>query len=222
VFSKPVSWLPPLLVGCAVPAHYVPRYQEVAARSLDLSGLRRGLSSRAARARLEALGATNIATAHGVDGDEAIAAMTADRARVVLLFRGGRLHRSLPIGCDPGTNTRVYLHLAEAEGATAVILVAAGVRCRGVPAVFVLLDRAAPRRYVIAFDHFPEWFRGVVDPKIVGTRLALGVTFVARGDDGLPWQSALLLACDGRSVSVTPFSMRRALGCSCLYNWFHR
>jgi hypothetical protein len=213
-----------LLVGCAVPAPYVPSHQAISpgATSRDLSGLRRGLPFERARARLEQSGATNIAVARSVSNGVVVEAMTADLAPVVLLFRDGRLHRSLPIGCDAGTNTRVYLHLAEAEGTAAVIVVAGELRSQGVPSVFVLLDREAPRRYVIAFDYFPEWFRGVVDPKIVGTKLALGVTFVARGDDGLPWQRALVLACDGRSVSVTPLSMRKALGCECLYEWFNR
>jgi len=208
------------LSGCLGPAVRLPAHERAAPlreyrpppRGTPLSEVRRELRRR---------GATNVASARGVDGEQELVALTADGLAHVLLFRDGRLSRALPIGCDRGTNVQSFVHLARAEGAAAVVLLSPGLLSRGVPSAFVLLDRRPNRRYVIAHDLFPEWFKGLVDPRIVGAELGWpGVTLVARGDDGRPWDHALIFRCDGKQVEVTPVSMVEAARCGCIRDWY--
>jgi len=207
--------------GCVGPAVHRPIHELVASLPTPSLSLPAGTGLDQALQRLHRIGATNIARARGVEGDDSLEAVTADGLQEVLLFRDGRLSRTLPIGCDRGTNVRSYLHLARSEGRTAVIVLSSTLRHQGVPSVMVLLDREPARRYVIAHDHFPEWFKGLVDPRIVGADLDRpGVIFVARDDSGLPWDNAVIFRCDGRQVQVTPVSMARAARCSCIYDWY--
>ena len=208
------------LSGCFGPAVRLPA-RERAAPLREYRPPPRGTPLPEVRRELSRRGATNVASARGVDGRQELEALTADGLAHVLLFRDGRLSRALPIGCDRGTDVRSFLHLARAEGAVAVVLLSPSVLSRGVPAAFVLLDRRPARRYVIAHDLFPEWFKGVVDPRIVGTELGWpGVTLVARGDDGRPWDQALIFRCDGKRVEITPVSMLEAARCDCIRDWY--
>lgn len=208
------------LSGCFGPAVRLPA-QERAAPLREFRPPPRGTALAEVRRELRRRGATNVVSARGVDGKQALEALTADGLAHVLLFRDGRLSRALPIGCDRGTNVRSFLHLARAEGSAAVVLLSPSLLSRGVPAAFVLLDRRPNRRYVIAHDLFPEWFKGLVDPRIVGTELGWpGVTLVARGDDGRPWDHALVFRCDGKQVEVTTVSMADAARCGCIRDWY--
>jgi len=217
------------LISCMVPSRSVPKYEDV--RQTDLSadslGLRRGVSKLDDVKESLRKRASNVVSAQGLDakgGNAMIEALSADGMAQLLIFKNNKFEKALPVGCEKGTNTKMYLHVAKTEGTNAVIVVSQEIRSRGIPSVIVVLDRDPPKRYAIAYDFFPEWFKGVVDPLMVGGDLDKdGVTFVARGENHLPWDNALILKCDGKKVEVRQVSMQEAAqGCECIGEWFSK
>lgn len=217
--------------SCSIPANFTPTHQPVAKTSITAGelGLKAGVTKKdEAVELLRRNGVTNISTARGLDaGDDKVTidAVTGDNMHEVLLFRNLAFHRALGIGADEGTATRMYIHLAKAEGRNAVIIVSPDIMRDESSSVIVLLDRIPPKRYFISvsMSNFQEWAggRGMTDPMMNGHDLGgAGVTFVARGIEGWPWQYALIVKCDGKQLTITPVDMRKVLGCECLTEWF--
>jgi len=218
------------LGGCAFPANYVQVHQPIAsidARSI-LTELKSGVSTLdETMEKLKKRGVSNITKARGLDAKNdriTIDAVTGDNVYHVLLFRNKVFHRALNIGADEGTATRMYLHVAKAEGSNAIIVISPRLEHDFSSVVAVLLDKESPKRYFISTSYFPEWvmYRGMSDPLINGTDLdGQGITFVARGVDGMPWDKALVLRCDGKSLpQVTSIDMQKILHCECIVDWY--
>lgn len=223
--------------GCSIPANYVPDSQPISNAGAITSGslgLVAGVSKKDTVIELlRKKGITNIATARGLDAKNdkvTIDAVTGDNMLEVLLFRNLVFHRALGIGADAGTATRMHLHVAKAEGWNAVIVVSPDIVRDESNSMVVLLDRVPqdrfpPKRYFIpvVVSNFPEWAggSGMTDPLMNGHDLdGTGVTFVARGTNGWPWEYALIIKCDGKQLNITPVGMQKVLGCECLSDWF--
>lgn len=218
------------LGGCAVPASYVQAHQPVATKDAApfVVELKPGVSTLDETVeKLKKRGVSNITKARGLDAKNdniTIDAVTGDNFYHVLLFRNKVFHRALNIGADEGTATRIYLHVAKAEGSNAIIVISPDLQHEFSSVVAVLLDKESPKRYFISTSYFPEWvrYRGMSDPLINGTDLdGNGVTFVARGVDGMPWDKALVLRCDGKGLpQVTSIDMQKILHCDCIVDWY--
>lgn len=220
------------LGGCSFPANYVQEHQLV--KKTDASAvvaeLKPGITKLdSAFGLLKSRGITNVIRARGLDvndGNVTIDAVAGDNLYHVLLFRNNVFHKSLNIGADDGTATRIYLHIAKAEGSNAVIVVSPDLTRDGANVVAVLLDRNRPKRYFISTSYFKEWHlgRGMTDPLMNGSDLdGNGITFVARGIDGFPWKDAVILRCDGKHPpAVTRIDMQKVLHCECIVNWYWR
>jgi len=218
------------LGGCAFPASYVQAHQPIATKDAApfVAELKPGVSTLDETVeKLKKRGVSNITKARGLDAKNdsiTIDAVTGDNFYHVLLFRNKVFHRALNIGADEGTATRIYLHVAKAEGSNAIIVVSPDLQHEYASVVAVLLERDAPKRYFISTSYFPEWvnMRGMNDPLMNGTDLdGNGVTFVARGVDGLPWDKALVLRCDGKGQpQVTRIDMQKLLHCECIVDWY--
>ena len=218
------------LGGCTFPANYVQVHQPVATANAAsfLAQLKPGMSTLDEIVeKLKKRGVSNITKARGLDVKNdriTIDVVTGDNFYHVLLFRNKVFHRALNIGADEGTATRIYLHVAKAEGSNAIIVVSPDLQREVSSVVAVLLDRDVPKRYFISTSYFPEWvrFRGMGDPLINGTDLdGQGVTFVARGVDGMPWDKALVLRCDGKGPpQITRIGMQKTLHCECIADWY--
>lgn len=171
--------------------------------------------------RLQEAGARNIVRAKNPEGKNGvIEVIGADYFPDLYLFEGGKLKRTLGLGADRQTNVGMYMHIVSSGNAQAVVVISEAMRFRGEPMVAVLHDGAPAKRYLIAYDYFPQWFDGVVDPLIIGTDLDdIGVTLVARDRQGKPWKKAVMLRCDGTKVEATPIAMSEALRCECLRRW---
>ena len=174
--------------------------------------------------RLQQAGASNIvrATNPAAVGGK-VEVIGADYFPDLYLFQLGKLKRIMGIGADKNSNTRMYLHIVESAKTQAVIIISDAMRFNGEPMVAVAHNTSPAKRYLIAYDYFPQWFDGVIDPLVIGTDLdETGVTLVARDRKGNAWRKAVILRCDGKKIEATPIAMSEALRCECLRLWKER
>jgi hypothetical protein len=158
---------------------------------------------------------------------KAFTALVADRQESVHVFRSGIYEKSIPLALPhSGMSQMLAVKPANFGGNITIMVMASDMRSSA--------DESIPEKPVLAFlpygsNHQPviddiSWLQrmhgGIFTPLFVGYDLDFTITFVARGNNGLPWGKGYFVGFNGRRATFREegFSVLY-WGCDCIRTW---
>lgn len=166
---------------------------------------------------------TNAATGDG----RTLTALAADRQESVHVFRGLVYERSIPLALPhSGMSQVLAIKPANYGGNITIMVMASDMRSTA--------DKSIPEKPVLAFlpygtNHLPavedisglqRTHGGIFRPLFVGYDLDFTITFVARDNNGLPWDNGYLVGFNGRNATFLERSFSELYwGCDCIRKW---
>jgi hypothetical protein len=166
---------------------------------------------------------TNAAAGDG----RTLTALAADRQESVHVFRGLVYERSIPLVLPhSGMSQMLAVKPANYGGNITIMVMASDMRSTA--------DKSIPEKPALAFlpygtNHLPvvediSWLHqlhgGIFRPLFVGYDLDFTITFIARDNSGLPWDTGYLVGFNGRNATFLERSFSELYwGCDCIRKW---
>ena len=168
-------------------------------------------------------GLTHIAKDTNVTGSTRIDALTADYQHSVHIFVDGKYETSVELGIVRGEYPHRYaLRVANIPGDGFMIMVL--IRdAIGVEATRFRMIRfengAAGESTTVDLSEIEQENNGLERPLFVGYDLGLGITFIARDREGVPWENGYIISWENGQMVRRPVPFIELMQCSCVSDW---
>ena len=172
---------------------------------------------------MERQGLTHIAKDTNVTGSTRIDALTADYQHSVHIFVDGKYETSVELGIVRGEYPHRYaLRVANIPGDGFMIM--ALIRdAIGVEATRFRMIRfengAVGESTTVDLSEIEQENNGLERPLFVGYDLGLGITFIARDREGVPWENGYIISWENGRMVRRPVPFIELMQCSCVSDW---
>jgi hypothetical protein len=168
-------------------------------------------------------GMTHVAeNTNAPEGGRGISALTADFQHLIHIFRGRRYEQSIRLDLPAGElPMRYLLRVADYDGGLAIVALArdaAGFE----PARLAIIPYSTMGAGEVSFADLSDLERrhnGMQDPIFVGYSLQDGITFIARDNEGVPWNYGYIISWDGSALRKRPVAFSELMMCDCIRGW---
>ena len=168
-------------------------------------------------------GLTHIAKDTNVTGNTRIDALAADYQHSVHIFLNGKYETSVELDIERGEYPHRYaLRVANVPGDGFMVMAlmrdAVGIEPTRL-AVAPFADGTAGEVFYVDFSGLERENNGLERPLFVGYDLGLGITFIARDRDGVPWENGYIIRWENRRMTKRPVPFTDLMKCSCVSDW---
>jgi hypothetical protein len=173
--------------------------------------------------RMQRQGLTHIAQNINVSADGGtLSVLTADFQHSIHIFRNRRYEQSVRLAITLGELPQRYeLRVADYSGGKVIMaLVRDAVEVE--PPRLALIPYSNGVAGTVSYVNLREMERnngGMQNPIFVGYDLNMGITFMARDRNGVPWENGYIISWDGSRLSEQPVPFMQLMKCDCIRDW---
>jgi len=155
-------------------------------------------------------------------GKGTTSALAGDFQHYIHIFRDERYEQSVRLAINPGElPARYAVRVADYSGSKMILALvrdAAGIE-RTMMAMIPYSKGAVGQIAYPDLSGLERRHGGMQYPIFLGYDLDMGITFIARDKEGVPWDSGYTLTWDGKKLRTSPVPFRDLMGCDCIRGW---
>lgn len=196
-------------------------FDDISAEALGF--IRGGTTAEEAVRAMDRRGLTNIARNSNVpQHGMSIEAITADFQHCIHLFRDRKYEQSVRLEIGAAELPQRYLLRVADYGDGKMIVALIRDSAGGSGPRLALTPYSDGQVGTPSYHGLSELERrhgGMQYPVFVGYDLQFGITFIARDEQGVPWENGYVISWDGRRLAMRPVPFYDLMQCDCIRTW---